>query len=223
MAGTDIYEAHITVDCGDIKREKAFGALSNSLGAKAIYIRLPFGENAAQVMSASFHRGEFGAVRDQTRALAEEYARRGFCVKRTKIEAMILANTSVPLTDEDAKERKSYFEYHVKVANPDSLLERWCGEHHAHLSMSTSSKGDGLPKRFVTMRYYGMGKQRAETEFNNTITALRAQGYELTNLLREYVVFDDNPDLDAEWGSPIAFCSQNCKCPFMELLPPTKS
>ena len=52
------------------------------------------------------------------------------------------------------------------------------------------------------MRLYGVGRQSAETRFNELLQWLEGEGLKLSHKLREYTVYDSNLALDAGWIEP---------------------
>jgi hypothetical protein len=52
------------------------------------------------------------------------------------------------------------------------------------------------------MRLYSMGRQSAETRFNELLQWLEGEGLKLSHKLREYTVYDSNLTLDAGWIEP---------------------
>jgi hypothetical protein len=111
----------------------------------------------------------------------------------------------VPLTDEEARRRpaSNYFEFHVKVAVEEPEIEALrlrCKEFGAHLSRSASNRlPDRRAQHFATLRVFQLGRVVAEPYFDLFLQTLTADGYELSNVLREYTVHDTNIQLEAGW------------------------
>ena len=75
-----------------------------------------------------------------------------------------------------------------------------CAELGAHLSRNALQRDeDGRTQRFVTQRLYGVGRARALERFEELLGRLSADGYALSNKLREYTLYDSNVAVDAGW------------------------
>lgn len=218
----DVYECHITVDGNGLEEQERFFELCKSKKIKAIRIELPYGKAMSQLMTASIHKGYLEKVRDEVYGTARFISDNGFNVVRRKIESMIQHNENYPKTESEAVNNypKGYFEFHVKITEPDSKLEEICKEHEAHLSRSVSSKLNGKNQKFATARYHQVGRAEAEGKFERFISDLKERNYSLSNLLKEFSVMDDNFGLDGSWGAlpTVAYCHKVCQdsCPFME-------
>jgi non-canonical purine NTP pyrophosphatase (RdgB/HAM1 family) len=203
------FEAHVTVALPAATAMESFRAACAQLDVKCIAIELPEGDTMLQPMTASFHRGELLAVQEEVVAIARALVKQGFEVTRTKIEAHgRLLGT--PETDDDARRAPStsYFEFHVKLALPESAdvaaLARRCKTHGAHLSRNAHkvAGADGLAERFVTLRAHGVGRVTAEARFAALCAEIHATGHVVRNRIREYTVFDTNVALDRGWLDP---------------------
>ena len=93
------------------------------------------------------------------------------------------------------------------------------------MSKSASNQlNDGTILQFVTMRQYMRGRSAAEKSFDGLLEALKSKGFWLSNVLREYTVYDTNLGLDAGWidNGKLGYCYTGCKeldageCPFMD-------
>jgi hypothetical protein len=204
QAGRGTFEAHLTVDADDLGERERFRAACAALGLKCVLIELPDGVTRSQPMTASYHRGELAGVVAAVAALAGALAGRGFRVVRVKLEA-VTTNEGVPATDEQARalHAGNYFEFHVKAALPGGAdlapLRALCRRHAAHLSRNALKAEEGRTERFVTLRVYGVGGDRAGRAFDGLLGDLRSAGYALSNVQREYTLFDSNAAIDAGW------------------------
>ena len=184
------FEAHVTVDAGD--RREAFVALCKELGVKCVWIELARGAHPTQPMTSSHHEGELAAIAGEVERLRERLAAAGFPVTRVKLEADV-TNEGVPV---EAAPAGTYFEFHAKVTGDVEALRALCVAHGAHLSRNDHDR-DG--SRFVTLRVYEAGRDRATAAF----AALRAQlaeaGYRLGPTKAEYTIYDSRVELDAGW------------------------
>lgn len=202
-----LFEAHITVDCASSEIVRRFREACGSFGLKAIRIELPEGAHPTHLISASFHRGSLTSVEAEVATLTALFDARGLHVTRQKIEAL-LRNPMVPASDTEARARprSEYFEFHVKIAvttvSDIAALRGLCERFGARLSRNASNEmNDGLLLHFATIRAYAHGRPSAERHFELFLAALRSGGYSLSNILREYTVFDTNASLDDGWFS----------------------
>jgi hypothetical protein len=205
QTGSGTFEAHVTVTADDLAERERFRAACAELGVKCVLIELPQGESRSQPMTSTYHRGELPEVVREVAGLAAALRGRGFAVSRVKLEAVI-TNAGVPRTDDEARRfpAANYFEFHVKATLPPGAdlapLRALCRAHGAHLSRNALERDEeGASRRFVTMRVYGVGRQRAEEHFDALYQALQEAGYALSNKLREYTIFDSNAAVDAGW------------------------
>lgn len=199
------FEAHVTIAPTSDDRLARFAALCDELGVKFVRIELPSGAIPVQPMTASYHRGDLRAVHEEVSAIGRAFAREGFDVTRTKIEAHA-RNADVPETDDDARALppQNYFEHHVKVVVPPNgsldAVRAVALHHDARLSRNANvRRADGTEERFVTMRGYHVGRATAEARFGALLAALEALGHPLKNRLREYTVYDSDVAVDEGW------------------------
>lgn len=200
-----LFEVHITVKNYSLEMQEKFKKTCSENACKAVLIELPYGEFSTQLMTSSYHRGSLKQVHTQAYELSQIFARQGFDISRTKIEAMF-SNKGVPEDDEEAESLspENYFEFHIKVPirNDDNLetIHRICKEHNAHLSRNGFKKIDqNSSQRFVTQRMYGMGRKVAAERFNKCVEDLKSAGYPILSTQREYAVFDSNIGIDKGW------------------------
>jgi hypothetical protein len=205
QTGSGTFEAHVTVDTADLGERDRFRAVCAEMGVKCVLIELPQGVSRSQPMTSTYHRGELAEVVREVADLASVLAGRGFPVVRVKLEA-VSSNEGVPVSDEQARRfpAGNYFEFHVKTALPPGAdlapLRDLCRRHTAHLSSNALKREeDGRTERFITLRVYGAGRQRAETAFDDLLGDLESAGFALSNRLREYTLFDSNITIDAGW------------------------
>lgn len=202
------FEAHITVDAGPERRE-AFASLCAAMGVKCVLIELAAGSTPSQPMTASYHRGDLASVLGEIEGLHERLCRGGFPVVRVKLEA-VANNAGVPITDEDAKSFSgAYFEFHAKLrlTASDLDLERLrelCLVHDAHLSRNDRKRdARGVTRdRFVTIRMHECGRTRATAAFERLLDSLKAAGYTVVGVKREFTIYDSRSSLDAGWLEP---------------------
>jgi len=216
------YEAHATVACEGLRDWEKFSSICHEIGIKGIQILLPKGQYPTQLITASWHRGPFKKVRDEVYQIGILLSARGFEPSRHKIEAM-LNNSQVPRTDNEAQSRslEQYFEFHVKARHEEdkdeTILSTICEQYGAHLSRSASNRVGSTVQRFITARYR-VGLDKAVALFEAMLREFQEAGFELSNRLKEYTVFDDNLDQDSGWADSVcASCPEIEACPFTDI------
>jgi len=195
-----VFESHVTVAPCD---EAAFAARCDALGVKALFISLPRGQTPRQPMTGAHHRGTLREVMLVVHQLAQDLAKAGFEVIRTKIEA-VGPHRDLPATDEAARAAppSNYFEHHAKLILPPGANEADIAEKLASLGAYLSQgapRMDGVEQRFVTLRSWGLGQSSADLRFDGVLAVAEAAGLPLRNRAREYTVYDSALDVDAGW------------------------
>lgn len=152
-------------------------------------------------------RGE-GSLTGQL-ASARQWADRlrddGFRVERVKIEAAPW-NADVPKTDAEAVglPASCYFEHHLKLVllggSHVAAVRALAAPHSAHVSRNArrASAGGGH-ERFVTQRCRDVGRAEARRRLDALRRALAGAGHMPVEVEEEFVVYDDNPSVDAGW------------------------
>ncbi len=134
----------------------------------------------------------------------------GFRVVRLKIEAAPW-NADVPETDDEAADLPGhcYFEHHAKLVlsseSQVAAVRALAAPHSAHVSRNARrTSAHGRHERFVTQRCRGVGREEAGRRLDVLLRVLTAAGYEAVEVEKEFVVYDDNPAVDAGWikGEP---------------------
>jgi inosine/xanthosine triphosphate pyrophosphatase family protein len=196
--GGGLYEAHVTVQTRD---PEGFRKCCDELSVKCVLIELPAGETQSQPMTATIHRGLLRDVQEEVHTLGRELLARGFEVVRTKIEALP-KNGDIPEEDGGS----GYFEYHLKIVLPSadltaqSSVRSACDPHGARLSRNANSRpAPGEETRFITLRVYGVGREKAEARFDALTQSIEALGFPIRARIREYTVYDSNVAIDHGW------------------------
>jgi hypothetical protein len=186
-----MFEAHLTVDAASDR--DAFAAMCRELGVKCVLIELARGAHPAQPMTSSHHAGELAAVTAEIAALHERVAAR-FAVTRVKLEADI-TNEGIPV--ERAGPQGTYFEFHAKLRVPADVrpLQALCIAAGAHLSANNIERD----MRFVTLRVYEAGRDRAQSEFARLIDLLVTADHVIASTKAEFTLYDSRVELDAGW------------------------
>jgi hypothetical protein len=198
------FEAHLTVGADGPQQREAFRQLCADLGVKCVLIELARGVSRSQPMTASYHRGSLPEVMQEIEALHTRLWQGGFAVVRVKLEA-VASNPGVPVTDDEAAAwPEGYFEFHVKLRLPANAdlepLRDLCDRHGAHLSRNDRKrKEDGQAERFVTLRVYSAGRERATVACEALLGDLAADHFQVVSQQREFTVYDGRAELDAGW------------------------
>lgn len=193
MACRGTFEAHLTVDAETAERRDAFAALCRELGVKCVLIELARGAHRSQPMTSSHHEGDLAAIANEVGALHARLVAAGFVVTRVKLEADV-TNEGIPV--ERAGAPGTYFEFHAKLLLGDEDLEALralCIAAGAHLSNNRIEPG----ARFVTLRVYEAGRDRAQAQFARLVDALA--GYPIASTKAEFTLHDSRVELDAGW------------------------
>jgi hypothetical protein len=201
-----VYEGHITVKIENVDSLGLLNTFCKDLGdnVKCLLIDLPIEENNHQLMTGSYHRGTFTEVFEQLNNLRDKLINSGFIVIRMKLEAMI-GNQDVPASDLEAERTpNNYFEFHILVMlnSKEKLksLVKFCNLNNLGLSRNALKKNkNGVDRCFVTLRMYNVGKVAAQEKFKSLVRNLKEEQFELKNFSQEYIVYDNNPDLDKDW------------------------
>ncbi len=208
------FETHVTVRLGSRPGDEAdLAEWAGRHEMKYTRIALDRGETSDQPMLTYLGRGTL----TQQRGIVEDVVRRlrgdGFDVIRAKIEAAP-SNADVPqTTDEAADLPDCYFEHHIKLAFADgdevAAVRDLVEPHGAYLSRNARRALDGgRHERFVTARCHGVGRPEARRRLDDLVAALTRAGHQPVEIIEEFVVYDDNPAVDAGWletGGPSSF------------------
>jgi non-canonical purine NTP pyrophosphatase (RdgB/HAM1 family) len=198
-----VFETHVTVSSS--ANDAEFRDACGVLGVKCISIDLPAGDTRRQPMTGSFHRGSLLDAQREAIAIGQELVRRGFDVVRTKIEQHGRLENA-PETDQDARRApsNSYYEFHAKLVLPPDgdvdAISRQLAAVGGHLSANAANPPSS--ERFVTLRAFGLGRANAEKRFQSLLAVIAELGLPIRNRVREYTVYDSNPNTDHGWIEP---------------------
>ncbi len=205
MTITGDFETHLTLASPDAV---AAGTLQNIAGEcrlKVTHILLQRGRQPSQLMLTRHSTETFDESLTAARELAARLAARGLPVSRMKIE-IDADNPAAPADELKARANppERYFEFHVKVILPSLADLEHLGEvacrNAAQLSKNAFVvRPDGREERFVTQRFYGIGRDKALPALVALTNDLRQYGFAILDCEAEYVIFDSNIDLDAGW------------------------
>ncbi|MEU8247920.1 hypothetical protein [Nonomuraea sp. NPDC048916] len=204
MGFAGVFDIHLTVAAADDDVER-LGGWSASNGVKFTHIELARGQVRSQPMLTIAGRGTLSEQRAAASACAARLRKEGFEVVRVKIEAAPW-NADVPEDRATATALTGcYFEHHVKVLLPDDVtvlgeLAELAGAHSAHVSRNARrERGDDSHERFVTQRCRSVGLPTARRRLETLLDALESRGFAVLEAEQEFVVHDDNPEVDRGW------------------------
>jgi hypothetical protein len=193
------FDTHLTVAASDDER---LGVWAKVNDVKFTHIVLARGDVQSQPMLTIAGRGTLTEQRLTAATWTAKLRDQGFEVVRVKIEAAPW-NGDVPQTRATAKALiDCYFEHHVKVVVHGDLtaLAELAQAHSAHVSRNARRlHGDGSHERFVTQRCRDVGLPTARQRFEALLRDLDLQGFAVLEAEQEFVVHDDNPDIDHGW------------------------
>lgn len=131
-----------------------------------------------------------------------------FEVIRLKLEAMAW-NPGVPVTDEDSRALPEghYFEFHIKIDAPvsrenDEILKSLAAELTKELGVKIPFSCNNMGnknQRFLNVRTYNMGSASSERLVNQVSDSLAKRGFLVGKIIKEFIVFDTNKELDRGW------------------------
>lgn len=202
------FETHLTLPPGAGHESVSRWAAHH--GIKHTRIVLDRGRTPDQPMLTRRGRGTLAGQLAVARRWAARLRADGLHPTRVKIEAAPW-NTGVPRTDAEAAALPAayYFEHHVKLALADeaevAAVRALAVAHAAHLSRNARRiRDEGGHERFVTQRCGGVGRDAAGHRLDALLRALAGAGHAAVEVEREFVVYDDDPAVDAGWidGEP---------------------
>ena len=208
------FEIHATVRPEGPDWEERLRAWAAPRRLKSLHILLDRGRTVSQPMLTSGIRGTLSTAQAASRTLCADLVTAGFSVVRVKIEAAT-TNDDIPQLDSNdpdqtgsptslRAEAERYFEHHVKLLLAEKFdtesLAVAVAQHSAHLSRNTfRHREDGQCERFVTQRATGCGQIRARQKLHALVELLQTWELSILETEEEYVVFDSNLALDADW------------------------
>lgn len=199
------FETHLTVQAGSDHKSLQVWAASQDL--KFTHIVLNRGAIPSQPMFTFHGDGTLADQLAKARGIAKQLQRLGGVVNRIKVEVG-LNHPTVPESDGEMADldETHYFEFHIKLLLDSdanlAVIERLAEQHAAHLSKNAfRERTDCRQERFLTQRSYRVGCSEAVRRFEVLKACLDSAGYEILEVEREFVVFDDNLEIDRGWLS----------------------
>ncbi|MGW2057961.1 hypothetical protein ACWCOZ_29305 [Streptomyces sp. NPDC001840] len=199
------FETHVTVRADRPGTVAALAEWAAARGLKLTHIVLDRGRTPSQPMLTLRGSGSLDQQRRAAERCAEELARDGFTVVRTKTEAAPW-NSGVPQTDAEAAALPAHchFEHHIKLRLPipydTQRLAAVVERHSAHISRNARRVlSGGVQERFVTQRARGVGRPAARARLDALLDGLITAGFQPVDIEEEFVLHDDNPAVDSGW------------------------
>jgi hypothetical protein len=207
-----LFEAHIFCTPLDPSHEEKerFVSACDQVGVKALCLGLDYeGRGVVSVLqSTRYHEGAGVAGPVALMLRDAEALARHFEVVRLKLEA-VYTNEGVPQTDEQARQvpDDTYFEYHLKVDAPvsaenDERLKGLARDLTRQLNVKTPFSCNNMREknqRFLNARTYGLGYGSSSAVAERVADAIAREGFTVSKVIREFIVFDTNKDLDRGW------------------------
>lgn len=196
------FESHITVSLGVPERLAELQMWSRTWGLKCLHILLDRGRTPSQPMLSRRSRGTLTSELSHGRDLCQRLKTDGFVATRLKLEVSPY-NADVP-SGTCGLGPAYYFEHHIKLLLPvgadvGSLIEI-AEQHSAHLSRNAlKQRDDGWAERFVTQRIADAGRIIASQRLQNLLRNLERLSIRRLKVEEEFVVFDNQIELDAGW------------------------
>jgi hypothetical protein len=207
-----LFECHIF--CAPLNPNEAskehFVVSCEAAGIKALCLGLDYeGQGVINVLQSTKYYECSNTPEPVARMLQDaEMLSQSLEVIRLKLEAMAW-NDGVPVTDADAKALPEghYFEFHLKLDAPvspenDERLKKLAAELTQELGIkipfSCNNMGNKT-QRFLNVRTYHMGSQSAENVVEKVAEALSLRGFRVAKVIKEFIVFDTNKELDRGW------------------------
>jgi hypothetical protein len=194
------FETHLTVLGTSCNEQLAHWSMHR--GWKFLHIVLERGAILTQPMMSYRSQGKLTEQLQIAAATAQDLQQMGCEVTRIKIEAA-LENNDIPRSNIAAQAFPNcYFEYHLKLLlnGERSTLIDLVQPYGAHLSRNARrQRSDGQREYFVTQRCLDVGSMAAQQRFQDLARVVASRGYSIIASHGEYVVYDNNIDLDRGW------------------------
>lgn len=207
------FECHIfclPLDPSDAEKER-FVEACNAVGLKALCLGLDYVDKGVVnvLQSTKYYKCDdvhtsVGYMLRDAEALEEHFGN----VARLKLEA-VAANPGVPQSDEEAQAMPgdTYFEYHIKIRGEpspenDATLKALAAELTDELGIKIPFSCNNMGtknQRFLNARTYGLGYPESSAVVDRIVEAIEARGFEISKVIREFIVFDTNKELDRGW------------------------
>lgn len=206
------FECHIfclPLDPTDEEKQR-FDEACDSVGLRALCLGLDFQDKGIVNVLQSTKYYKCDDVNTPVAMMLEDAKRLSahFEIARLKLEA-VAANPGVPQTDEQARAipGDTYFEYHIKIKAPatpenDEILKALASQLTDELGVKipfSCNNMHGKDQRFLNARTYNMGFERSNALVDKIVEAIEAKGFEVSKVIREFIVFDTNKALDKGW------------------------
>ncbi|MEQ8275880.1 MAG: hypothetical protein RMA76_31355 [Deltaproteobacteria bacterium] len=194
LAGGRGLELHLTLDVPSEVDDARLRAWQDDRQLQRTHVVL--GDAGSHVLLTAHGRWSLDEALRQARSHAETLRDAfGVGVSRTKIEAHLDAEGGL------------YIEHHLKVRFRAQRLGDVRGvaaATGAHLSRTASAREGDFEARFLTQRFDAHARDAADAALATLTDALHAAGLDITKVVRERALYDDNVALDDDWigGTP---------------------
>lgn len=200
-----MFETHLTVRLPG-EDDESLARYAREHGLRYARILLDQGAAPQQPMLSYTGEGTLPGRLAVSARKAAELRETGFDVVRVKIEAAPW-NADVPQSAAEASVLSAgcYFEHHVKLLLADDAeaeaVRRIGARHAGHVSRNARrSLSDGRQERFLTQRCRLVGRPEARRRLDLLLRDLEQAGHQAIEAEEEFVVHDDNLDLDRGWA-----------------------
>jgi hypothetical protein len=210
MNFTGEFETHITVAIDNFGGAKQINEICEELQQwcikhhlKFLHILLDQGVNQSQPMLTRRGMGKAIDELEKAKKISQALAFAGFSVTRIKIEAAPWSQ-GIPRSNAEVLNCSTdqYFEHHIRLLlSPKTDLQHLkniAQEHSAHISRNALKiRQDNYQERFITQRCIAMGQVEANHQLEILSDAIKE--YKIINQEQEFVIYDNNLDLDHGW------------------------
>ncbi|RDJ35566.1 MAG: hypothetical protein DWQ19_12175 [Crenarchaeota archaeon] len=175
-----MYESHITVT--NIKDEE-FKSVCQTLQVKPVIIEEDTGSGVRQTMTARFHKThDEKQAFDEMNELASHFGNR---VIRRKLEKIVGKGEMPP---------HLYLEFHLKYEVPKNRVKEFVNK----VSVLGGHTSQNIIKQANGENVFQFATAREPEVYHRLRDEL--QEFNRINVIRECVVFDDNPNIDSGWA-----------------------
>jgi hypothetical protein len=207
-----LFEGHVFCTPLDPSHEEKerFVAVCEQIGIKPLCLGLDYvGKGVVSVLQTTRYHETADVPASVEFMLHEaEALQEHFEVVRLKLEAMA-ENRGVPQTDREAEQvpGDTYFEYHIKVDGPVSpenderlkvLARDLTDELGVKVPFSCNNMRDKT-QRYLNLRTYRIGYASSAAVVQRAVEAIARHGFTPAKVIREFIVYDTNKDLDRGW------------------------
>lgn len=198
------FETHLTLSKNlSEDRLSNIESWAKSEGYKWTHIILDHGTNSSQPM-ITFWGSNFYEQLKRASTIQSEIESLGGDITRIKVEFDIENSDINDLMLTDLPTSAKYFENHIKLKLANNFdkqkLNNLVSQYNARLSRNARRTVDiNFVERFVTQRLYQTEHSNVENHFELLLKELKHHRYEILEVEREFVVYDNHFELDEGW------------------------